>query len=364
MAASPASAPSAQVQLTLHQSLERVHRHNVSPDRPQPVRGPIPPLARFNSLLYRVANGEVYTSPARKGQAVAVYGLSHAQVQLGRFMMNRLDMSNIASIAVYNHQLGIVHYSRADSQDGESPRSLIQAFSGHISAAASGELASRVAQPTAPILKAWVAYLGANHQRLDPFARLHSLLAAVPPADRPGVVTSFVLKNTSGDCHTESLVNRLLDLVGPLGCNNAGDVNAILDSLNLTPHEMLDLSELFIKHFFRNSSKLGLEFFAKQGAEIVFAWNDASPGKMDMESIRQKPWQENLRRFQTGHEPITYSEIRSVQRHPELFDGKVSRAYFDRDGLELADALGSDDWVKLANPTQCDESVMPGSANT
>ncbi|MDH0343785.1 hypothetical protein [Chromobacterium haemolyticum] len=346
-----ARAAAAQPQLGLGRCLTGAsNRCAAAPDRPQTTQGPVPQQARFQSLLFRVANGVVNASPARQDQAVALYGLSHAQIQLGDFVCGELDMQNVATIATYNKQLDIVHYSRDYTMSYFSPRELIQEFSRHISDAAAGKLVKRARQPAAPILQAWADYLGAHHTRLDPFIRLNALLANVPPEERSAVATRFVLKNTSGDCRTETTVNNLLHLVHACGCKNADDVVAALGKLTLDRHDLLDLSELFIKHFFRNSSKLGLEFFAKQGAEIAFAWNDAGRGKMDLEAIRQKPWQEQQRRFQHSYEPITYSEVRSVLRQPELFDGKVSKVYFADDGVELAGSPASEQWVALTRP--------------
>ncbi|OQS48376.1 hypothetical protein B0T49_12820 [Chromobacterium violaceum] len=296
-----------------------------------------------------MANGEVNASPARQEQAVALYGLSHAQMQLSHFVRRELHMQNVTTIANYNKQLGIVHYSREDAMYRISPRILLQEFGRHISDAAAGNLAARAPQ-AAPIIHAWADYLSAHHSRLDPFVRLNALLADVPPKQRSAVVTRFVLKNTSGDCNTEKTVNTLLYLVKASGCKNAEDVVSLLGKSTLERRDLLDLSELFIKHFFRNSSKLGLEFFAKQGAEIAFAWNDPSCGKMDIEAIQQKPWKEQQRRFQDSYEPITYSEVRSVLRQPELFDDKVSKVYFADDGVELAASPASEQWVALTRP--------------
>ncbi|AUH51953.1 hypothetical protein CXB49_14550 [Chromobacterium sp. ATCC 53434] len=320
------------------------------PDHPQAVLRPVPPQARFQSLLFQVGDGAVNASPTRRNQAVALYGLSDAQMQLSRFVRGELDMQNVATIANYNRQLGIVHYSRSDATHSIAPHKLIQEFSRHISAAAAGKLAKRAPKPTPPIIQAWADYLGAHHQRLDPFVRLGKLLADVPREERAAVATRFVLKNTSGGCRTETTVNTLLYLIHSCGCKDAESVVAALGKHTLGFQDLLDLSELFIKHFFRNTSKLGLAFFAAQGAEIAIAWNAPGAGKMDIESIRQKPWQAQQRRFQNSYEPITYSEVRSVLRQPALFDGKVSKVYIAGDSVELADSPASEEWVALPRP--------------
>ncbi|UJB30179.1 hypothetical protein [Chromobacterium sp. Beijing] len=146
-----ARAAAAQPQLGLGRQLASAsNRCAAAPDRPQTTQGPVPQQARFQSLLFRVANGEVNASPARQDQAVALYGLSHAQMQLSRFVRGELDMQNVATIANYNKQLNIVHYSRDDAMYSISPRKLIQEFSRHISDAAAGKLVKRAPQPAAP----------------------------------------------------------------------------------------------------------------------------------------------------------------------------------------------------------------------
>lgn len=318
-----------------------------------PVTGlePVSPQTRFQSLLYQVANGMVTVSPARQTQAVAIYGQSDAQQRLCRFTMNMLDMENTATIADYNHKLGIAYYGRAGTRKNLPPFTLFTRFNQHLSDAAAGELVKRAKQPAAPIILAWANYLGEHHRRLDPFTYLDTRLTNVASAERLAEVTRFVMKNTSDECDTDATARFLLHLLDEAGCKNARDVVTELEK-NLQDTQMLeDMSELFVKHFFRNSSKLGLEFFAKQGAEITFAWADdfAISGKMDLATIRTTPWKNQQRRFDTA-EPITNSEIRSVLRKPELFDGKVSMVNLGQETLELASAATPGDWVKLARP--------------
>ncbi len=119
----------------------------------------------------------------------------------------------------------------------------------------------------------------------------------------------------------------------------------------LSKAEYLDLSELYMNHFFRNTSKLGLKFFASRGDDIVFAWHTGKGSKRDLCSVLNKPWTAGERRNQQ-FEPITYSEIRAVIKDKrELFAGtKIFKLFVTKNNVEIAGSLTSDNWVRYDRP--------------
>ncbi|MGC3030413.1 hypothetical protein ACPUER_35755 [Burkholderia sp. DN3021] len=321
-------APESLLQLGLGSKVLNVSNsgNSYKPDFAVPALRPILARVNFQSLLFRVSGGEVIASPARRDYPVVVYGISNNQMEAAAFIRRKLEMNNIATIATFNHKLGIVHYSRGRKE----PDSLISEFAKHIATATDNTLIKEAANP-APIIEKWAQYLGEHKDRLDAFVRLNKVLSRGPEQERLTVAEQFVRKNTSSRCDAKSLTECLMKLIDDSGCKTLGDVDAVLkksgSSIGYRIQE--DLAELVVKHFFRNSSKLGLTFFAEHGASIIFGWNNDGR-KLDIDAIQEKPWKEGEgRRFGDMYEPITYSEVRSILRNPELFANKVSKVSFE-----------------------------------
>ncbi|WP_157658468.1 hypothetical protein [Burkholderia ubonensis] len=332
--------------------------NSYKPDFAVPAMRPISKQVNFQSLLFRVRSGEVIASPERRDYPVAIYGISNSQKESGRFICHNLKMNNVASIARFNKQLGIVHYRRGEQEPGY----LISEFAEHIEKAIDNTLIERANEP-APIVKEWARYLGRNKDRLDAFFRLNKLLSRVPEQERLALAEQFVRKNTSGCCDSKSLAKCLVNLIDDFECKTLRDVDAVLEKSRSSIRDSLqeDLAELVVKHFFRNSSKLGLTFFAEHGASIIFGW-DNDGRKLDIDAIQDKPWKkEGERRFGAMYEPITYSEVRSILRAPEFFANKVSKISFEREAAlvldgsdyhysgvaKLAGSLQSNEWVAI-----------------
>ncbi|MGY4730855.1 hypothetical protein [Burkholderia pyrrocinia] len=315
------------VQLDLRSKVLTVSNsgNSCKPDFPVPAMQPMPAQVNFQSLLFRVSGGEIIASPVRRDYPVAIYGVSDSQIESSNFIRDSLKMNNVATIANFNKALGIVHYGRGQKK----PKSLISKFAKHIATAADNTLIKSATSP-APIVEEWARYLGEHKDRLDAFVRLNRLLSRVPEQERLTVAEQFVRKNTSSLCDAKSLAECLVKLTDGSGCKTLGDVKAVLKKSGSSIRDYLqeDLAELVVKHFFRNSSKLGLTFFAEHGASIIFGWNNDGR-KLDIDAIQEKPWKEGEgRRFGDMYEPITYSEVRSTLRNPELFANKVSKVSF------------------------------------
>ncbi|MGY4730820.1 hypothetical protein [Burkholderia pyrrocinia] len=342
------------------------------PDFPVPAMRQIPEQVNFQSLLFRASGGEISASPARRGYPVAIYGVSDCQVDASDFIRCKLEMHNRATIANFNKELGIVHYNRRR----KDPKSMISEFAKHIATAADKTLIKK-ATSQAPIVEKWARYLGEHKDRLDAFSRLNKLLSRVPEQERLAVAEQFVRKNTSSECDAKSLAECLVKLIDDSGCKTLGDADAFLNESgsSISYRIQEDLAELVVKHFFRNSSKLGLTFFVEHGASIIFGWDNGGR-KLDIDAIQEKPWKEGEgRRFGDMYEPITYSEVRSILRNPKLFANKVSKVSFERKGekvlvldgskyyysgvVELAGSPQSNEWVAI--PMEMD-FVNPGKS--
>jgi hypothetical protein len=326
-------------------SVQQVSRES---DYPAEMREPRTGSTRFDSLIFRVTPNLVEVPQSRQEQPIAIYGLSDSQQSLVRFCREELQMKNIFTIGGYNQALGIVN-------DTEGLEKLAR----HIADATEGKLAERISEHASSRLdhlKDWADYLCKNCDRLDAIAHLNTLLDGRSQRERMVITKQFVLKN-SGKCFgitEDDFANELLNLIDR-ACKNIKDIIPLLryDGNKYAHRDWLIKSKVYDisrHHFFRNSSKLGLRFFANHGMEIAFAWIDDESAKLDMQEIQDKPWKSGQPRFTFKHEPITYSEARSIIRKPALFDGKASKIYLSKNHVELGGPLTSEDWAQLPRP--------------
>ena len=274
----------------------------------------------------------------RNGYRPAIYGISGPQVDLGdlTYKLNKLDTPN-RTIARLNKDLdGIVHYSRDQTYD-ENPKMVIQTFKDHIL-----DLERSTRRSKRDETKAWGEYLKSNKDKLDPIIKLNKSLSLVESdEDKLKVVKEFCYKNTSSESDVDTLANFILDMILNKNAKDVHDINHYGLPFDIT----LDFSEMFVKHFFRNTSKLGLEFFASNDIHIVFSWGDGLSGTLDLDVIQDKKWKAQQHRFSDKYEPITFSEIRHVLRNPELFDSKVFKVHvqsIEPSVFSFADSLDSE----------------------
>ena len=155
------------------------------------------------------------------------------------------------------------------------------------------------------------------------------------------------IKNTSGDSDVNALTETILNLILKSKVKSILDVNQYA-----LPHMVqVDFAEMFVKHFFRNTSKLGLEFFSDNNIDIIFSWEDGQSGSLDLGVIQDKKWQSNEHRFGDKYEPITFSEIRHVLRNPERFKDKVFKVHvhdIKTSTFSFSESLESETWQDVS----------------
>ncbi len=149
-------------------------------------------------------------------------------------------------------------------------------------------------------VKEWASFLTKNVDRIDVFANV----LKQSDSELRAQITKNYNSTEANRIDPEKIRNAAQKAVSgqALTVGRGGDIG----------------SGIFVTEFFRQTSKLGLEFFAEQGVPVVFAYNslDNSGSVMDVRAIKTTPWKEGGYRDGQGsfNEGITYSEMRHVER--------------------------------------------------
>ncbi|MEN7432602.1 hypothetical protein VA599_17790 [Chromobacterium sp. TRC.1.1.SA] len=169
-------------------------------------------------------------------------------------------------------------------------------------------------------LAGWTDFLRDHSGKLDIFSKqqgksdseIHAFLAKnTPPTYLEALKDPRTKEDGDGDFAT--FANRL----GQLSALPRPEQGQFLQD-RFTPFEQDIVEKALNTAFFRQTSKLGLEYFQSSGAKIAFAWQDFSGKEMADSELQRKPWKTGQTRSADFNEPITLSEMRHVARHAEL----------------------------------------------
>lgn len=288
----------------------------------------------------------------------AIYGFEAQQEKVNLFLEN-LDMFHIVykhlTIASLNHRKGLVPLS-CDSYEIASEDAMIEKIVDLSKDIKSRETIDRNATEcgkdySEDLLDKWVDYLQTNKSRLDVFAYVNS--KGYDVEKKESMIKKLILKNTRAN--VDSLFSFIKDK-GVFSCKNISEAAVFLSemygSADLPKEHLFGLMSLIQKHFFRNSSKLGIDFFRENGVDIISSWNNSesdSNKKILVSDVHEKPYLDNKRRERAGNEveePITYSEIRHMERkHKKDTDG-ITRIFLNGESVEFASGIDSGEWIE------------------
>ena len=153
-------------------------------------------------------------------------------------------------------------------------------------------------------------------------------------------VTGF-LKNTVGitDDNIPLLANALTDIVRKMSTPGFNlDFDDVLESLKTanggkecSDKLYLALDEIIKSAFFRQTSKLGLDFFKEQGTPVMFYWTNPQGFSMpdNNSALTDKWWHNPDAKIRDHHAAyITFSEMRHVtkmQKAPDAATFSLSK---------------------------------------
>ncbi|XBS71632.1 hypothetical protein ABK905_12425 [Acerihabitans sp. KWT182] len=286
------------------------------------------------------------------------HGIYKYNAQNLQFFQKDLQMTSVHKIFTYNERANIISSKEISGTEsfcfGEILKHLltiieeISTFNPPVDHSSSENVESSILS--------WIKFLCANQKKLDPIIRLNTLFAAHTAEDHEKITVQFIIKNTGKNCDSKRLTDKLLELIKGYDCQTSADLEKALYTKDSTSGEPLlpesfyeDMCTLYHRHFFRNTSKLGLDFFASRGYDIVFNWDTGDGSQIDLNMVKDKHWQREEYFLNEDKTPFTFSEIRHVLRNKQdLFSDNIYKISFGNNNIEIAKRLDSETWVDIS----------------
>lgn len=190
----------------------------------------------------------------------------------------------------------------------------------------------------------WAEYLNAHRNKVDLFTKVHDTKRTETEKEQyfKNVLFKNIRQIFSDGALTRESVDRLTNFVKETGifqCKNIDDYIEILmnhtSELLANNSSAINILNLVIKnHFFRNTSKLGLDFFESENFDIIFNWSNCDKSTISTDDIHIKKFKARLSNpndIVDTYEPITFSEIRHIEKNSEQFSKSIHRVVFSGD---------------------------------
>ncbi|HHR5899932.1 TPA: hypothetical protein ACS7XC_000806 [Providencia alcalifaciens] len=272
-------------------------------------------------------------------RGIAVYGFSAQLLNSCRFVRSTRSKKTITTIANLNTELDLtkVIFNYSSIPKSYIHQSLHQQLNNFINALSESKPKHHSNfgnKNPESYLYLWKEYLHKSRHKIDLFKYIHSKEISIE--EKNNVIKKLIIKNTPSSVDSQELYDFIIEN-NIINCTSLTDFKKKITELKNNKNVDLDkyiigLFELVQNHFFRNTSKLGLDFFNENAFSIVMTWNDAKNAPLSLEDIRQKTFKQGHRRLLDGQshiEPITFSEIRHLDKHPEQFAHKIIRIITD-----------------------------------
>ncbi len=274
----------------------------------------------FKSVLAGAAAGEIVDNEEQQRHPVAVFGVAgQTKNDFCKLLLTDFCINRYTTVDTYNVALGI-QYTLSDKATGNDAwEEIFHMFLDNIIKIDEYAIQSPP-DNMAPQLIAWRKYLYDNKDKLDPVIRINDLMNKRSKQWKQDTIQQFILKNSPAKVNFTKLTCHLNYFIKCLGCTTTADLKKaladekkLIGGFLLTESDYRDLAEIYQKHFFRNTSKLGLTFFASRGYDIVFSCNLTKDTLIELNVVVDKPWKRGERRSD-NYEPYTISELRCVLR--------------------------------------------------
>ncbi|WP_265503666.1 hypothetical protein, partial [Providencia heimbachae] len=276
---------------------------------------------------------------------VAIYGFSHQQLATYEFIKSIKPNANVETIAKFNRQLGLV--KRDFDPDYFSKPYLYRCLKQLLDdlTFALSQVPQWSNNKEDVYFSYWKNILNENKYKTDIFNYIDSKEITID--EKTILLKKLIVKNTPDSVDADKLEKFIIE-------NNILDCRSLSDMMNKL-HELytykkdtlfsntIGLLELIQNHFFRNTSKLGLKFFNDINASVIMAWNSDYESSLSLDKINQKEYKNgNRRSFENKGvvEPITYSEIRYLDKKSNIFNDSMARMILTQDQDKIAFSLG------------------------
>ena len=283
-----------------------------------------------------------------KTREVAMYGMTKPRAEAFD-TINKINQGN----AQFNNNKDIYKGTMIDTYNallGINPESLDQKFMGIVKSIKNGSIGKGVKVEVneaydSKTAKDWKAFLSKNADRVDIFKKVDRYITEgfvdggkhkktgwaheVRKFGQDKMISSFISKQLKPDereCISKDDMKSMVETFKEcMKENNKGKLDD--NKLNSIIQKHLGSSEdnvVFFKKalttaFFRQTSKLGLEFFRSKKIPVVFQWSDFNGKSLDnaegKKEINDKWWLNGYKKSSAGkYGSITYSEMRHVER--------------------------------------------------
>lgn len=291
-----------------------------------------------------------------KPKLVAIYGFVKVQEITAKFIDNLHKDYKYTTVAELNLRIGLGAQPTVVPEETDNCTYLkeINCFSKDITAR---KIDCRDMHPSTyyseALLDKWITYLQENKSKTDVFSYINS--KDINTNKKEALIEKLITKNIPSTIDTKSL-NVFIKKYKLFDKGNINDAVLYLEKINkigeLSHNDIRGVYELTQRHFFRNSSKLGIDFFRENNIKILSSWNKSEtekPEKISVTDVIHKPYDNNVSRILNKVkicEPITYSEIRYMYKKYKNDTDSVIRFFLDKNSVEFAQGIAKGEWMK------------------
>jgi hypothetical protein len=214
-----------------------------------------------------------------KPNLVALYGFSASQNKTAHFIKEIDEGNKVISVADLNYGIGLfatIYYNPEDAIKYDIFK-LMHNLSNDIgSRNIDISFKEFKGKRYADLLTKWIDFLQRNIKKTDIFSYVNS--KSKNEWQKIKIINKLIIKNTSSNVNIESL-SHFIYKNNFFCCGSISEAILFLQVIDksggLSKNDLLGAFELMQKHFFRNSSKHGIDFFRANGIDIISSWNSS-----------------------------------------------------------------------------------------
>ena len=291
-----------------------------------------------------------------KPNLVALYGFSSSQNRTAHFIKNIHENNKVISIADLNYGIGLfstIYHNPGNVIKYDLFSKLNDLSVDVMSRSVDINFKELKGRRYAELLTRWIDFLNKNIKKTDIFSYVNGKFEN--EHQKMKTIDKLIIKNTSSNIDV-TLFKRFIYENNIFSCGCISEAILLLKAIDksggLSANNLLGTFELIQKHFFRNSSKLGIDFFRQNDISIISSWNRPTPDyneKVSTFDVHEKPYMNSNRRQLDGKEtdePITYSEIRHMVRKHHADINGITRIYLNDSNVEFAPGINKGEWIK------------------
>lgn len=308
-----------------------------------------PMAGNFHFLNKIIMKDKIVTNKNDENKKnIAIYGFTKNQMELVRFIKKDLNIDKgILMIATLNRILGLIKYEHHQLRraQGQSEKDMVINYIGTMGNNITAKNKSRINNE---LINSWVDVLSNNKHKTDVFSYINKKQLSL--TDKSLLIKKLIVKNTASNINVESIF-KVLDSIGIFNSSNIEEACDCLKKNALPLSDIYTIFDLVQTHFFRNTSKLGLDFFKDNGYAISIAWNKDGFGQkinhkmISLEDVLNRPFKQGERRFNNA-EPITYSEIRHLVKYYHDFSDIIYRVSFQNQSVLFSSGISNENWFE------------------